>query len=776
MTRKSKKSFTKNSGNDGKRKANVSFDINDGSDDSDDLYDEESDEEVEESDDEEVSDDNSVDTSSDADDEEDTIKLNDTISLQELSEDEDNSLDSDNELELIETKDENKNHRNLLSDSNEIEKVENILKAKKKSKNVAKVDEYAIDSSDEEDLRNTIGNIPYEWYNDFEHIGYNLDGNKIIKPPKVDEMQEFLNKMEDPLYWRTVKDRMTGQNVVLTDNDAETLRRVRKGKFPDPNYNPYEPFIDFFTYEKSIHPVSNRPETKASFIPSLSEKRKISKLVAAIKAGRLKPKPIKPKDGPFVFSYDLWEKPNTERNKRYERYIPAPKLQPPRHEESYNPPPEYLFNEEEEQKWLEQEPEERKLNFIPQKYSSLRRVPAYSKFVNERFERLLDLYLCPRARKDRANVNPEDLIPKLPRPRDLQPFPSIQSLIYRGHTDVVRCVSIEPNGQFIATGSDDCTIRIWEVLTTRTMKIIKMKSSVTDIKWCPDRSKCLCAVAVGKDMFIVNPRVGEKDIIIETDLLFKRDETNDNSKGESTDHSVVDWQLIEESGASDEWRNGIRVIVKHRFEIKQIVWHYGGDYLAAVMPTGANKSVVIHHLSKRKSQVPFKKSKGIIQCVLFHPSRPYFFVATNRAIRVYNLVKQEMTKKLLPNCNEISSIAIHPQGDNVIVGSYDLRLSWFDLDLSTKPYKTLRYHKKAIRSVCYHERYPLFASASDDGTVIVSHGMVYNDLTQNPLIVPVKVLRGHTVNDGLGVTQCCFHPLQPWIFSAGADSTVRLFT
>ena len=36
-----------------------------------------------------------------------------------------------------------------------------------------------------------------------------------------------------------------------------------------------------------------------------------------------------------------------------------------------------------------------------------------------------------------------------------------------------------------------------------------------------------------------------------------------------------------------------------------------------------------------------------------------------------------------------------------------------------------RHHKKAIRQVCYHKRYPLFASASDDGTVIVCHGMVY---------------------------------------------------
>jgi ribosome biogenesis protein ERB1 len=52
--------------------------------------------------------------------------------------------------------------------------------------------------------------------------------------------------------------------------------------------------------------------------------------------------------------------------------------------------------------WMQQEPVERKLNFLPQKFPSLRTVPAYSRFIQERFERCLDLYLCPRQRKMRV--------------------------------------------------------------------------------------------------------------------------------------------------------------------------------------------------------------------------------------------------------------------------------------------------------------------------------------------------------------------------------------
>lgn len=95
-----------------------------------------------------------------------------------------------------------------------------------------------------------------------------------------------------------------------------------------------------------------------------------------------------------------------------------------------------------------------------------------------------------------------------------------------------------------------------------------------------------------------------------------------------------------------------------------MAWHAKGDYLASVMPdNSSNLQVFIHQLSRRRSQNPFRKNKGLVQCVSFHPIRPYFFVATQRSIRIYNLIKQEMTKKLQANSKWISSMAIHPGGN-----------------------------------------------------------------------------------------------------------------
>ncbi|XP_040190289.1 ribosome biogenesis protein BOP1 [Rana temporaria] len=136
-------------------------------------------------------------------------------------------------------------------------------------------DEYVQDSSDEEDIRNTVGNIPMEWYKDFPHIGYDLDGKKIFKPLKTkDQLEEFLDKMENPDYWRTVHDKKTGQDIKLTDDQVDLVERIQRGQFGDTKYDPYEPSVDFFTHETMIHPVTNRPADKRSFIPSLIEKEK----------------------------------------------------------------------------------------------------------------------------------------------------------------------------------------------------------------------------------------------------------------------------------------------------------------------------------------------------------------------------------------------------------------------------------------------------------------------------------------------------------------------
>lgn len=40
-----------------------------------------------------------------------------------------------------------------------------------------------------------------EWYNDYPHIGYDWQGEKIIKPATANEIDRFLKRMDDPNFW-----------------------------------------------------------------------------------------------------------------------------------------------------------------------------------------------------------------------------------------------------------------------------------------------------------------------------------------------------------------------------------------------------------------------------------------------------------------------------------------------------------------------------------------------------------------------------------------------
>ena len=78
---------------------------------------------------------------------------------------------------------------------------------------------------------------------------------------------------------------------------------------------------------------------------------------------------------------------------------------------------------------------------------------------------------------------------------------------------------------------------------------------------------------------------------------------------------------------------------------------------------------MIHQLSKQATQNPFRKNRGRVSRVLFHPSKPFLLVATEHHVRVYNLVKQALARKLVGSSGGFTCLAIHSSGDHVLAGA-----------------------------------------------------------------------------------------------------------
>ncbi|XVF58601.1 hypothetical protein PTKIN_Ptkin07bG0079500 [Pterospermum kingtungense] len=482
---------------------------------------------------------------------------------------------------------------------------------------------------------------------------------------------------------RKIYDEYNDEEVELTKEETKLIRRLLKGKAPHAEFDPYEPYVYWFKWDDAKHPLSNAPEPKRRFIPSKWESKKVVEYVRAIRKGLIKFD--QPKEEPRF--YLLWgdDSSSSERNKHLS-YIPPPKPKLPGHEESYNPSLEYLPTQEEVNSYQLMYEEDR-TKFIPKRFTSFRSIPAYENAIKDSFERCLDLYLCPRVQKKREiNINPEFLKPKLPSRKDLRPYPVTCYLEYKGHEGAVLSISVEPLGQWIASGMKiDGTVRIWEVETGRCPRVWEIGEAVQHVAWNPLSELPVLAVSPGADVLILNTGFGNEEEQKKVKELL-RIGTPTNSDDSDDMLSFLSW-------LQDEKHDCIRL--RHYRTVSSVEWH-------------------------RKRRLSF-------------------------------------------------------YSDNVIVGSKEGKLSWFDMDLSSKPYKTLKCHPKDITNLAFHRSYPLFASCSDDCTAYVFHGMVYADLNQNPLIVPLEILRGHISSDGRGVMDCKFHPKQPWLFTAAADSSIKLY-
>jgi ribosome biogenesis protein ERB1 len=155
-------------------------------------------------------------------------------------------------------------------------------------------------------------------------------------------------------------------------------------------------------------------------------------------------------------------------------------------------------------------------------------VPLYQELIREHFERCLDLYLCPRVLKKKVNVqDPSALIPELPQPSDLMPFPTTLSIEYKFHTTCVRSISVSPCGTYLASGDEDSNLVIWHVQTSRILRKYKLDNKVVDcVEWCPSKDRCIITATNEELVYVIQPGLYARDVSESTDEIITQAEKN----------------------------------------------------------------------------------------------------------------------------------------------------------------------------------------------------------------------------------------------------------
>jgi ribosome biogenesis protein ERB1 len=207
----------------------------------------------------------------------------------------------------------------------------------------------------------------------------------------------------------------------------------------------------------------------------------------------------------------------------------------------------------------------------------------------------------------------------------LGPLPAPRT-VWRPHACAqVRSIAPDTSGQWLLSGSDDGTVRVWEVRTGRCFRCWDLGTPVHAVAWCPDASVRLASAAAGNRCVLL-PALGlDGEAGVDERTLQRLRDSGAGAAGEagaplpaaaaraaadaaseaaaaaarpaaSTPASapaVAEPEASTSAGAVPEgsvaeWvqrRDGGLDLV-HRHAVKSVAWHARGDYFATVSPTG----------------------------------------------------------------------------------------------------------------------------------------------------------------------------------------------
>ncbi|MGV2389315.1 MAG UNVERIFIED_CONTAM: hypothetical protein LVR29_16890 [Microcystis novacekii LVE1205-3] len=95
-------------------------------------------------------------------------------------------------------------------------------------------DDLSSDDEDEEGVTNRIGRVPLHWDDEYDHIGYDAHGSKVVKSTgKGDRLDQAIAGV-DGVKRFVVHDALNDKEVELSERRLELIRRVQAGAFAHP--------------------------------------------------------------------------------------------------------------------------------------------------------------------------------------------------------------------------------------------------------------------------------------------------------------------------------------------------------------------------------------------------------------------------------------------------------------------------------------------------------------------------------------------------------------
>lgn len=264
---------------------------------------------------------------------------------------------------------------------------------------------------------------------------------------------------------------------------------------------------------------------------------------------------------------------------------------------------------------------------------------------------------------------------------------------FKGHTKKVNTTAFSPDGELLATVSDDNTIRIWNVISGKRVKTLKGHTDdVLCIEFSPNGRELLSG---SKDTQIKLWNLSSTKEIRTYKLhtaavnTIKFDKSGEYFISGSADNTIRFWKINK--------RKSISVLTKHNAAINDLAFSPDGKYFASA---SNDNTIKLWSRNSRKLVNTYKGHSREVNAICFsNNSKIIYSASADKTIKLWKISSNKAIKTINAHDNPVNSIAISQDNQFLFSSSDDSQLKTWDLDSYENIYTYTDPNFNAIKSI-----------------------------------------------------------------------------